>query len=158
MHLKIKINDNSDFLQNLYQNHNSYHPGDSGLDLFSPETITIQPKSKGIIDTGIACEASLIHDDENFPFRSTSFWMLSRSSVATKTPLILANSIGLIDAGYRGNLMGVFYNTSDEPYVVEQGSRLLQVCSPDLKEVTFELVESLSETARGGGGYGSTGN
>ena len=66
--------------------------------------------------------------------------------------------MGLIDAGYRGNLMGVFYNTSDTPFVVEAGTRLLQICAPDLKPVTFELVDSLSNTSRGEGGYGSTGN
>jgi dUTP pyrophosphatase len=150
MHLKIKIEDNNHFLKQLYQKHNSFHPGDSGLDIFTPEEIIIQPHSKGTINTGISCEAF-------FYDTPTSFWMLPRSSVATKTPLILANSMGLIDAGYRGNLMGIFYNTSDKPFVVEKGSRILQICGPLLSEVTFELVEVLSETSRGKGGYGSTG-
>ena len=77
---------------------------------------------------------------------------------ATKTPLILANSMGLIDAGYRGELMGVFYNTSEFPFTITKGSRLLQICSATLMPVTFELTDTLSETSRGEGGYGSTGN
>ncbi len=149
MHVLIKINDTE--TRTLYENHSSFHEGDSGLDIFTPSKIVIMPHSKGTIDTGISCEAKI-------GAIGTSFWMLSRSSVATKTPLILANSMGLIDAGYRGNLMGVFYNTSNMPFTVEAGTRLLQICAPDLKPVTFELVDSLSNTTRGEGGYGSTGS
>ena len=153
MHLKIKIDSTSEYLLQLYQNHTSFHEGDSGLDLFTPEDVLIPPKSKGTIDTGVKCAAYFYVNK----WKPTSFWMLPRSSVATKTPLILANSMGLIDAGYRGNLMGVFYNTSDEPFLVEKGTRVLQICGPLLSSVSFELVECLSETSRGTGGYGSTG-
>lgn len=149
MHVKIKINDVETRV--LYENHSSFHEGDAGLDIFTPTKTVIMPLSKGIIKTGIHCEAT-----ENG--KNCSFWMLPRSSVATKTPLILANSMGLIDAGYRGELMGVFYNTSNTAFVVEQGTRLLQICSASLMPVTFELTDSLSETSRGEGGYGSTGN
>ena len=149
MHVQIKINDAQ--TRTLYENHSSFHEGDSGLDIFTPEKIVIMPLSKGIIKTGVHCEAT-----ENG--RNCSFWMLPRSSVATKTPLILANSMGLIDAGYRGELMGVFYNTSNVPFVVDKGTRLLQICSASLMPVTFELTDTLSETSRGEGGYGSTGN
>ncbi len=148
MHIQIKINDAK--TRTFYENHSSFHEGDAGLDIFTPSEIVIPPLSKGIIKTGIQCEAT-----ENG--RNCSFWMLPRSSVATKTPLILANSMGLIDAGYRGELMGVFYNTSNREIVVEEGTRLLQICSASLMPVTFELVDSLSETSRGEGGYGSTG-
>jgi dUTP pyrophosphatase len=159
MHLKIKIDSTSEYLLQLYQNHTSFHEGDSGLDLFTPEDVLIPPKSKGTIDTGVKCAAYFYTEyaERKGRYLSTSFWMLPRSSVATKTPLILANSMGLIDAGYRGNLMGVFYNTSDEPFLVEKGTRVLQICSPLLSSVSFELVECLSETSRGTGGYGSTG-
>ena len=155
MFIKIKIDpsfDQDSFLTDLYQNHSTKHKGDSGLDLFSPETITIPPKSKGYLNTGISCEAYNNEKSVNI-----SFWMLSRSSIATKTPLILANSIGLIDAGYRGNLMGVFYNTSDEEFIIEKGQRYLQIAAPLLDGVNFELVDTLNETSRGTGGYGSTG-
>lgn len=148
MHVKIKINDTK--TQELYKNHTSFHEGDAGLDIFTPERLVINPHTKGIIKTGVHCEAT-----ENG--RNCSFWMLPRSSVATKTPLMLANSMGLIDAGYRGELMGVFYNTSDTPYVIYEGTRLLQICSASLMPVSFELVDTLSETSRGEGGYGSTG-
>jgi dUTP pyrophosphatase len=148
MHVQIKIPDAQ--TKSYYENHSSFHEGDAGLDVFTPEKIVIMPLSKYTIKTGIHCEAT-----ENG--LNCSFWMLPRSSVATKTPLILANSMGLIDAGYRGELMGVFYNTSNVPFVVDAGTRLLQICSASLMPVTFELVDSLSETSRGEGGYGSTG-
>lgn len=148
MHVKIKINDTK--TQELYKNHSSFHEGDSGLDIFTPENIVVKPHSSCVIKTGVHCEAT-----ENG--RNCSFWMLPRSSVATKTPLMLANSMGLIDAGYRGELMGVFYNTSEFPFTITEGSRLLQICSASLMPVTFELVDTLSETSRGEGGYGSTG-
>ncbi len=148
MHVQIKIPDTQ--TRSYYENHSSFHEGDAGLDIFTPERIVIEPHSKGIIKTGIHCEAT-----ENG--RNCSFWMLPRSSVATKTPLILANSMGLIDAGYRGELMGVFFNTSNTPFSIEAGERLLQICSASLMPVTFELTDSLSETSRGEGGYGSTG-
>ena len=148
MHVKIKINDTK--TQELYKNHSSFHEGDAGLDIFTPSKTVIMPLSKGIIETGIHCEAT-----ENG--RNCSFWMLPRSSVATKTPLILANSVGLIDAGYRGELKAVFYNTSNTAYVVDEGTRLIQICGASLMPVSFELVDTLSETSRGEGGYGSTG-
>ena len=68
----------------------------------------------------------------------------------------MANSVGIIDAGYRGNIMVAVDNISDEVYVIEKGQRLFQICSPVLANITFELVNSLSETSRGEGGFGST--
>ena len=67
------------------------------------------------------------------------------------------DSVGIIDRGYRGNLMGCFDNISDQDYLVEKGTRLLQLCASNLEPITFELSEELSETSRGSGGYGSTG-
>ena len=85
-----------------------------------------------------------------------SFYMYPRSSII-KTPLRLANSVGIIDRGYRGNLMACFDNTSQEDYTIQKGTRLVQICSADLKSVSFTLADSLSDTTRGRGGYGSTG-
>lgn len=65
--------------------------------------------------------------------------------------------MGLIDAGYRGNLMALFDNIKDFPYTIKRGDRLLQIVSADLSEVTCEVVTSLTETSRGTGGIGSTG-
>jgi len=74
---------------------------------------------------------------------------------------MLANSVGIIDSGYRGPIIGAFRNISckPEPYVVEKYSRLLQICAPDLRPIMVELVgENFFETTeRGDGGFGSTG-
>ena len=148
MHLLIKTTNLS---QPFYINHSNYHEGDAGLDLFTLEDITIKAKTTSKINTGIICEA--LSDDKT---KGLSFFMYPRSSIS-KTPLRLANSVGIIDRDYRGNLIGCFDNISNEDYVVEKGTRLLQICAPNLEPITFELVEELSETSRGTGGFGSTG-
>ena len=78
--------------------------------------------------------------------------------MGAKTPLRLSNSVGIIDSGYRGNIIGIVDNLSDEDFIVEPGTRLFQICSPVLDSITFQIVNSLSDTSRGGGGLGSTGN
>ena len=86
------------------------------------------------------------------------YYSYPRSSIS-KTPLLLANSVGIIDSGYRGQIIGAFRNLSIEPYKVEQYTRLLQICAPDLRPFTVELVDNtfFEETLRGEGGFGSTG-
>ena len=135
-----------------YENHTEFHVGDSGLDLFTLEEVSIQPMGTGKLTFGIAVEAL---DDDGNP---TSFWMLPRSSIV-KTPLRMANSIGLIDAGYRGPLMAFVDNftSTTNVYNVDTKTRLFQIASPTLEPITFEIVDELSETTRGEGGFGSTG-
>ena len=75
-----------------------------------------------------------------------------------KWHLRLANSVGIIDDGYRGIVKGAFDNIRDEPYVIQKGQRLLQICSPTLGPINMTLVNTLSETwFRCEGGFGSTG-
>jgi dUTP pyrophosphatase len=81
---------------------------------------------------------------------------MPRSSIA-KTPLRLCNSIGLIDGGYRGEIMSAIDNIKDEPYTVEPGQRLFQLVAMDGAPIYFEIVDELSKTTRGDGGFGSTG-
>ena len=89
-------------------------------------------------------------------FRSVGYYLYPRSSIY-KTPLRLSNSVGIIDAGYRGNIMACVDNHGSEDYTIKKGTRLFQICSPDLKELKFKLSNTLSETSRGEGGFGSTG-
>ena len=153
MHLKIKPN--SDLIKGFYENHSSYHEGDSGLDLFVTESITVPANALSFqIDTGISCEA--FHDKSKQV--NISYYLYPRSSMGAKTPLRLSNSVGIIDAGYRGNLIGIVDNLSSSDFVIEPNTRLFQICSPVLNPITFQLVNSLSDTSRGGGGLGSTGN
>ena len=81
---------------------------------------------------------------------------MPRSSLS-KTPLRLANSVGLIDAGYRGEIMAAVDNIKDFAYEVEIGQRLFQIVAMDGSAIHFELGAHLSETNRGTDGFGSTG-
>lgn len=148
MHLLIKT-DNIE-LQEKYNSHTNYHPGDSGLDLFCPKDILVKSGETVKIDLEIQCES--LKDNHN-----VSYYLYPRSSIV-KTPLRLANSVGIIDAGYRGNIMAFVDNIKGEDFLVEKGTRLFQICSGDLSPLTFELVNELSDTSRGTGGFGSTNN
>ena len=87
-----------------------------------------------------------------------SYYLYPRSSII-KTSLRLSNSIGIIDAGYRGNIIAVVDNLDHKNDVkIESGSRLFQLCSPNLSVIEFKLVDELSNTSRGNDGFGSTGN
>lgn len=152
MHLKLKpVNDE---LSSIYQNHSTYHEGDSGLDLFVTQRITIPSNSLSFkIDLGISCEAFVDKTKQ----QNVSYYLYPRSSMGAKTPLRLSNSVGIIDAGYRGNIMAIVDNLSPEEFVIEENTRLFQLCSPILSPISFEVVNNLSETSRGSGGLGSTG-
>lgn len=144
MHLKIRAF-NAD-IHDRYANHGHYHEGDAGLDLFVQESLTIEPGATAAIKLGIACE----------PEQGRPYLLMPRSSIS-KTPLRQCNSIGLIDGGYRGEIIGMVDNVKSEAYTVEPGDRLFQLVAMDGSPITFELVKELSETTRGTGGFGSTG-
>ena len=153
MFLKIKpLNDN---MKIMYSSHGTFNLGDSGLDLFCPETITINPGETVCIDLQIQCEAfgGLMGDNSN----NVSYYMYPRSSMGSRTPLRLSNSVGIIDAGYRGNLCAYVDNIKTYSYTVNRGDRLVQICAPNLEPINFSIVNQLSETQRGDGGFGSTG-
>lgn len=158
MHLLIKCANQS--TKAHYIHHTHFHEGDAGFDIYSPEDIVVKAKTIGQkVDLKISCQALRTkNSDKNDPKQSMSYYMYARSSIGN-TPLRLANSVGIIDRGYRGHLIGCFDNVSDEDFVIKKGTRLLQICRPDLEpEISFELVDELSDTSRGSGGYGSTGN
>jgi dUTP pyrophosphatase len=146
-------------------------PADSGVDLPTPATQVIPPHTTVRIKLGIRATVRLALTYPNHITQKREglvggaahrrpYWLVPRSSVS-KTPLILANSIGVIDAGYNGELMAAFHNTSDKPYEVKQFDRLVQIVSGDLKPFYRITVrgpqERPDQTRRGDGGYGSTG-
>ena len=95
-------------------------------------------------------------DNDEMMIQNVGYFLAPRSSIS-KTPLRMSNSMGIIDAGYRGELIAVCDNISDQPYVIEKGVRLFQILNTDL--VSFKEViisENLSDTSRGSGGFGST--
>ena len=82
--------------------------------------------------------------------------LMPRSSIA-KTPLRLSNSIGLIDAGYRGEIIAAVDNIKEQPHKISVGERLFQLVAMNGSKINFKLVSELTETDRGTGGFGSTG-
>ena len=142
--LRIKILDDDSNLYPFYNDWDPNHDGDSGLDLYCPDQLIIEPGETHLIKMGIACEMT----DEYLP---VSFMLVPRSSIS-KTPLRMSNSIGIIDSGYRGNLMGAFDNicrpgSKDHHGTWEQElnmyGRMLQISMPDLSPFKVEIVETL---------------
>jgi dUTP pyrophosphatase len=128
---------------------------DSGYDLYyCGEPITIEPFSTGMLGLGISAELSGTH----CYFSSRHGYELWPRSSISKTPLMLANSIGLIDYGYRGEIKACVRNVSTVPYTVNTGDKLFQLCMPSKAVFDVRIVDKLSETvtSRGDGGFGST--
>ncbi len=144
MHLRIKPFTES--IGEFYRNHGHFHSGDAGLDLYCPHEVRFNPGETKPIRLGVACETA-----DGVPY-----WLIPRSSIS-KTPLRMCNSVGLIDAGYRGELTAFCDNIKADSYMVEPGQRLFQVVAMDGSPITYELVDELSATTRGSGGFGSTG-
>ena len=145
--LRIKILD--DEVSSYYKDRTTTYDGDAGMDLYCPHQLIIEPNETLLIKMGIACEMT----DEYLP---VSFMLVPRSSIS-KTPLRMSNSIGIIDSGYRGEIMASVDNFSNEDYMITPGQRLFQIVHPTLYPFNVDVVEELSETERGDGGFGSTG-
>jgi dUTP pyrophosphatase len=126
----------------------------AGFDLLTPNKMVIE-NNNFKLNTEINCA---MFDSNNNP---VSYFLYPRSSII-KTNYRLANSVGIIDSGYRGNIIGVFDNNSKDYSSIEQYSRLLQLCAPNLDPIIVEIVNCLDElseeTERGTYGFGSTGN
>lgn len=120
-------------------------PGDAGMDLTCISESWNEDNSMVTYDTGLAMEIPEGHVGLLFP----------RSSVS-KTSLVLANSVGVIDSGYRGPIMFKF-RYPEEGMVYDVGDRVGQIIILPYPQVEFEEVEELSNTERGEGGFGSTG-
>jgi dUTP pyrophosphatase len=169
--LKLAVNPNNDHLKNIYQQKvdthnqkivNTFYP-DSGFDLFVPDNTSFdEDVITKFIDFQVKAEMVYCDITKNNPF-TCAFTIHPRSSIS-KTPLMLANHTGIIDSGYRGSLIGAFrwLRHSDDDsrqYIVEQNTRLVQICHPTLCPIYVVLVneDELSNTERGAGGFGSTG-
>jgi dUTP pyrophosphatase len=133
--------------QELYSNHGTFHEGDSGIDLFVTEEMVIPAGTTAFIKLGIKCEA--VNPSP------VSWLLLARSSIS-KTPLRLSNSIGLIDAGYRGEIMAAVDNIRSEDFRIKKGDRYFQAVSFNGGPIQMQVVSELSQTSRGEGGFGST--
>ncbi len=124
------------------------HPGDAGLDLYSTEIAHLGPGERWAVDTGIAVEIPEGH----------AGLVLPRSGLAREHGITLVNSPGLIDAGYRGEIRVLLLNTDPAETVrIEAGARIAQlVVTPVTIADPVEATE-LTDSARGDGGFGSSG-
>ena len=121
--------------------------GDAGMDLTSRETVEIAPQGTVMVGTGVRMEIPDGYVGLCFP----------RSGLASKRGINLTNCVGVIDSGYRGEIMAPLYNASHETQVVERGERVCQIAIVPF--VTCECVEAdeLSQTERAATGFGSSG-
>lgn len=135
---------------------NSHHPlpayatpQSAGMDLRAniDEPITLQPMERRLIPTGLRIA---LPDGFEAQIRP-------RSGLALKYGLTVLNTPGTIDADYRGEVMVLLVNFSQQPFVVNDGERIAQMVVARYEQVQFEAVEQLDETERGAGGYGHTG-
>ena len=126
-----------DSIFKLYEGHGYFHKGDAGLDLYILKDQTIKAGETVKIKLGISCEN----------IDGKGYLLFPRSSIS-KTPLRVANCIGLIDWGYRGEIMAVCDNIKDYDFSISKGDRLFQIVSSDMSSIEFEIVNKLSETTR----------
>jgi dUTP pyrophosphatase len=124
--------------------------GSAGMDLYAciDESVTLAPGQLAVIPTGIAIE---------LPDNTCAAFLYARSGLGVKHGICLSNGVGVIDSDYRGEVCVGLCNVSDKPYVIEPFERVAQmviapVLTPDVVE-----VDELSDTARGEGGFGSSG-
>lgn len=175
MVLKIYISPEHGTIRDLYvkevEKHNAHlfetpEQYNSGFDLFVTEVESVGMGNMKKINFRVSCCANMYRTyGDSYSSTNTGFYMYARSSLS-KTELRIANNVGIIDSGYRGNLIGLFdvvpiesrYDSQTRP--IEFGNRITQICSPGLQPIYVILVdtlEELGETFRGSGGFGSTG-
>ena len=124
------------------------HPGDAGCDLFAAEPARLEPGARASIGTGIAVE---------IPEGSAGL-VLPRSGLAAKHGISVVNAPGLIDAGYRGEVRVLLLNTDkNEAFDIQPGDRIAQLVIIEIGDADPVEADALSDSARGDGGFGSTG-
>lgn len=111
------------------------------------EPLTLKPLQRALVPTGLFMEIPVGYEVQVRP----------RSGLAYKHGIGIVNSPGTIDADYRGELKVLLVNLSDEDFVVQDGERVAQLVLARHETAEWQPVQTLGETARGAGGYGSTG-
>ncbi len=124
------------------------HEGDAGLDLYSAEDVTIQPLERALVGTGVAVAIPAGH----------AGFVQPRSGLALKRGLSFVNTPGLIDCHYRGEIKLIAINLDPrEPLTIARGEKVAQLVIQRVEHATLLEVDDLGDTARGDGGFGSTG-
>ena len=124
------------------------HPGDAGADLVAAERVRLEPGARVLVGTGVRIA---------LPDGYVAF-VVPRSGLAAKHGITVLNAPGTVDAGYRGEIKVCLLNTDPtEAYDIEPGDRIAQLIVMPVPPVRFVPVEELPGSARGEGGFGSTG-
>lgn len=119
----------------------------AGMDVVAAEDVTIAPGARHAVATGFAMAIPEGYEIQVRP----------RSGLALKHGISLPNTPGTIDADYRGELKVILINHGAEPFAITRGDRIAQLVAAPVLIARFDEVEELSDTARGAGGFGSTG-
>ncbi len=123
------------------------HPGDAGLDVFACERVALEPGESKLVKTGVAIQLP----------PGTEAQVRPRSGLALKHQITVLNTPGTIDEGYRGEVGVILINHGKERFVVEPGMKIAQMVVQPVLRVEVREAAELSDTARGEGGFGSTG-
>lgn len=124
------------------------HDSDAAADMYATEDIMIPAHFHGVpVGTGVHIQLPEGWVAMLFP----------RSSIGAKTPLRLSNSVGIIDSGYRGEIRALYDNIGDEPYQIHKGDRIAQLMVMPSYRFKAQVVDTLENSDRGEGGFGSTG-
>ena len=142
--MKVKVVNSSAFALPEYQT-----PLSAGLDIRAniSQSITLSPLERAMVPTGLYVELPEGYEMQIRP----------RSGLAAKHGITVLNSPGTIDADYRGEIKVILVNLSNTPFTIEPGERIAQMIVARYEQVEWQAVESLSETERGAGDFGSTG-
>lgn len=122
-------------------------PGDAGMDLRSVDELSVPPRGRALVRTGLVMALPPGYEAQVRP----------RSGLALKSGITVLNTPGTIDSGYRGEVGVILFNTTDEPFAVRKGDRIAQLVVASVVEAQVAEVAELGETERGAGGFGSTG-
>lgn len=121
--------------------------GAAGMDVLSAEDVTIAPGARHAVATGLSVAIPAGYEIQVRP----------RSGLALKHGISVPNAPGTIDSDYRGELKVILINHGAEPFAIRRGDRVAQLVLAPVTQAAWDEVETLDETARGGGGFGSTG-
>jgi dUTP pyrophosphatase len=123
------------------------HPGDAGLDLYARVDVRLEPGERALVPTGIAVAIPEGH----------AGFVVPRSGLAVRDGVGVVNGPGLVDAGYRGELKVILINHGQDAVQLARGDRIAQLVVVPVSMTDFLEVESLPDSQRGSGGFGSTG-
>ena len=142
--MTVKITNNSKHPLPAYQTEAS-----AGMDLRADleNPVTLKPMQRVLISTGLFIELPIGSEAQVRP----------RSGLAYKHGVTVLNSPGTIDADYRGEIKVLLVNLSEEAFVVQDGERIAQLIIAKHEQVAWQLADTLSNTSRGAGGFGSSG-